>query len=65
MQNGKIIFTDADLDNCIFFQTPVEVEYDNNIDVRFQLIEKYNSDFVKIGDYYYTRSQCTIRVCKV
>lgn len=64
MHNGKVIANDADLYNCILFQTPVEVEYDNHIDARNQLIEKFNSDFVKIGGCYYARSECTIRVCK-
>ena len=51
------VLTDADLDNCIFFQTVVEVSFGGELDDK-GLVEVYTDETVKINGWHYLRSNC-------
>jgi hypothetical protein len=53
------ILTDADLDNCIFFQTSVEVSFGGELPDQ-GLVQDYTDDTVKINGWHYLRLNCKI-----
>jgi hypothetical protein len=55
----KQVLTDADFDNCIFFQTIVEVSFGGEVADK-GLIQDYTDESVKINGWHYLRSNCTI-----
>lgn len=62
MNNQRIVFTDADLENCIMFLTPVEVWMHGELEEPFGFVEQYSDDVVKINGIYYMRPICEIRM---
>lgn len=61
MNKRQVIETDADLDNCIYFQTTVEVWFD---DESFEngIVERFTEDTVRINGSYFFRSNCMFRI---
>jgi hypothetical protein len=62
MFNQRIVLTDADLDNCMMFATPVEVWLHGELEEPFGFVEQYSEDVIKINGTYYMRHICEIRV---
>ena len=56
------VWTDADLDNCIFFQTVVEVSFGGELADQ-GLIQDYTDESIKINGWHYLRCNCTIITC--
>lgn len=56
------VLTDADFDNCIFFQTIVEVSFGGEIAGQ-GLVQEYTNDTVKINGWHYFRFNCKIINC--
>lgn len=62
MFNQRIVLTDADLENCIMFVTPVEVWLHGELEEAFGFVEQYSEDVIKINGIYYMRQICEVRV---
>jgi len=58
----KPLFTYADLDNCIFFQTVVQVSFGGEV-ADEGLVQDYTDESVKINGWHYLRCNCTIIKC--
>jgi hypothetical protein len=56
------VLTDADLDNCIFFQTIIEVSFGGEIADK-GLLEVFTDETVKINGWQYLRFNCKIIKC--
>ncbi|WP_157053914.1 hypothetical protein [Paenibacillus sp. D9] len=57
------VFTDADLQNCIFFQTVVEVSFGGEI-ADEGIVQDYTDESVKINGWHYLRCNCMIIKCR-
>lgn len=57
---AKHVMTDADLDNCIFFQTVVEVSFGGEL-ADEGLVQDYTDESVKINGWHYLRCNSTIK----
>lgn len=55
----QVIRTDAELQNCIYFQSNVEVTFGGELE-ETGVVEDYTEDTVKIKGYYYLRCNCTL-----
>jgi hypothetical protein len=58
---GTIIKTDADFENCILFQIPLDVWFEGEVEYG-GIVEKYTNDSVKINGAYYFRENCVFRI---
>jgi hypothetical protein len=59
---AKQVMTDAELDNCIFFQTVVEVSFGGEL-ADEGLVQDYTDESVKINGWHYLRCNSTITKC--
>jgi hypothetical protein len=55
----QVIRTDAELQNCIFFQSNVEVHFGGELD-DMGVLQEYTEATIKINGYYYLRCNCTL-----
>ncbi|MFC5647819.1 hypothetical protein ACFPYJ_01550 [Paenibacillus solisilvae] len=59
----KVIRTDADLDNCIYFQSNIEVSIGGELD-DMGVLQDYSEETIKVNGYYYLRCNCTLTTAK-
>jgi hypothetical protein len=57
----KSLHTDADLQNCICFNSNIEVWMFNEID-GIGVVQDFNDLCVKVNDWYYVRDNCTLKI---